>query len=209
MKTFTNFFLLLIVVFSNSNLHAKDTWGDVRYNTKDISKGIQENERILSVAKKIQCKYFETHNDVSIITMDSAKILKDVKDQVKLKAVSEVVEGFKDRYCSGKERINPESFAGSLHARCDESCRSEFKSKLQVIGKYETSEMLTCLHTCNEYLLPVREMSKIVIEADAHFSPASSKDCTDTVNSGSRSKVKSINDRDAGNANDDGSNFGR
>lgn len=185
-----NIFVFLMTIVFASQISAKDIWGDVQYKTRDISKALQENERILSVAKKIQCKYFETHKENTLLNTQSAKAFKDQEDLAKLKLASDVVNGFKNSYCSGEDRLNPESFAGSIHTRCDERCRSEFKSKLQVIGKYETSEMNVCLSACREYVLPFQETAKIVIEAAAFFPKERSEDCADNVNSNSRGAAK-------------------
>lgn len=168
MKTqLTPLLALVTTLVCFNSVNAQENWGSPEYKSKVISKQLEENERVLGVAYKVQCRYFSTHKDSSLKDERSAKFFKNEKeDMEKLNNISKSMTSFIDSYCSGKEKLNPESMAGSVLSKCLSDCRASFKSSLEFMGKYETDKTRSCENSCHEYVSRFEQIAKTTIEAD-------------------------------------------
>lgn len=189
--------LLLVFVFViYSNLtSAEESWGSVNYKTQNIAKSFEENDRVLSIAHKVQCRYFSTHKENSLKNQRAAKSFKDNKEDIaKLDDISKKIRTFTDSYCGGKENLNPESMAGVILSNCHSACLANFKSSLEFIGKYKTDKTIYCENSCHEFVSPFQEISKSTIEADNIFRSKNedTHDCAGVVDGsrrGSKAKI--------------------
>ena len=184
--------LVFFVIYSNLT-SAEESWGSVHYKTQNITKGFEENDRVLDIAHKVQCRYFSTHKENSLKNQRAAKSFKDNKEDIaKLDEISKKIRTFTDSYCAGKERLNPESMPGEILLSCLSACQANFKSSLDIIGKFETDKMNYCKNSCEDFVSPFKEFAQATIETDNILKSKNndSYDCSGAVNSSKRDSPK-------------------
>lgn len=176
---------------------AEEQWGRLNYKSLSISDQLQENDRILRVVHKVQCKYFSNQKENILTDMRSALfLLHDNQNNIKINQVSSTIKTLINTYCSGGEKMNPESMAGFVLTKCMSECRDQFKSSLEFIGKQGTENTRYCESACHEFVSPFKEFSRVVIEANNVLKNTAidSHDCEGSVDNSHRGAKTKIPD---------------
>lgn len=212
LKTLSKIFLSCLIsspMITNSVALAEDSWGSISYKSKSVTKQIEENDRVLNVAHKVQCRYFSTHKENSLKNQRAAKYF-NKEDIVKIDKISKDLASYIDSYCAGNERLNPTNLSGEILTSCFVQCHTNFKSTLESIGKFNTAKFDFCKDSCRDFISPISELARITIETSniLENNKKETHDCSGAVDSSRRDpladkiervqeKKSSINDEKA------------